>query len=121
MNVLRKRNKLVTVYLVVVFIILSYIKFFTLQVSFSNDPTVAIVKTQSIQWGNNTYKIDKDVLPYNWYDDYGFKILKADEMGYGWQYFHSFMITIWWIMLISLVEFNTIKLIKKKLKTTFKD
>lgn len=118
MNVLSKRNKLLTICLVVVFILLSYIKFFTLQVSFSNDPTVAIVKTKDIQWGDNTYKIDKDSLPYNWYDDYGFKILKSDEMANEWQWFHSFMITIWWVMLFFLVEFNAIKLMKKKLKTT---
>ena len=68
--------------------------------------------------GVNTYKIDKDSLPYNWYDDYGFKILKSDEMGYEWQCVHSFMITIWWIMLFFLVEFNVIKLIKKKLEIT---
>lgn len=119
MNMLEKKNKLLIISLIIVFIILSYIKFFTLQVSFSNDPTISIVKTKDIQWGDNTYKIDKDSLPYNWYDDYGFKILKSDEMGYEWQYFHSFIITIWWAMLISLVGFNTIKLIKKKMKTTF--
>ena len=114
MNVLGKSSKLLTICLVVVLILLSYIKFFTLKVSFSNDPTVAIVKTKDIQWGGNTYKIHKDSLPYNWYDDYGFKILKSDEMGYEWQCVHSFMITIWWIMLFFLVEFNVIKLIKKK-------
>ena len=37
--------------LIVVFILLSYIKFFTLKVSFGNDPTVAIVKTKDIPMG----------------------------------------------------------------------
>ncbi|WP_195951402.1 hypothetical protein [Clostridium saudiense] len=51
MNVLGKSSKLLNICLIVVFILLSYIKFFTLKVSFSNDPTVAIVKTKDIPMG----------------------------------------------------------------------
>jgi len=41
-------------------------------------------------------------LPNNWYDDYGFEIVFADEMALGAspnQSIHSFAVTLWWIML----------------------
>ena len=108
-------NKPIIICIFLLFIILSYFKFYTVQVSFSNDPTVSIVKTKYIQWFDNSYRIDKDMLPYNWYDDYGFKILYADEMGHTLQYVHSFIIILWWIMLL-YIGFNLIKIINRSLK-----
>lgn len=105
-------NKPLIVCMVVLFIILSYFKLYTVQVTFSNDPTVSIVKTHHIQWVDNTYRLEKDTLPYNWYDDYGFKILYADEMGHIWQTIHSFSIIIWWIILFFLVVSTIILIIK---------
>ena len=112
-------DKRIIICIFVLFIILSYFKFYTVRVSFSNDPTVSIVKTQDIQWAGNTYRIDKDTLPYNWYDDYKFKILYADEMGDNLQYVHSFIIILWWIMLLYM-GFNLIKKISRKLNPTYK-
>lgn len=88
---------------IISFTILSYVKFYTTQVSFSSDPTVAIVTTNNIQLLSNNYKISASDLPYNWYDNYGFKILKADEMGHIWQSIHSFVIILWWISLVYLL------------------
>lgn len=88
---------------IILFTILSYVKFYTTQVSFSSDPTVAIVKTNNIQLLSNNYKISASDLPYNWYDNYGFKILHADEMGHIWQSIHSFVIILWWISLVYLL------------------
>lgn len=109
-------NKLLIVCVVVLFIIFSYIKLFTIQVSFSNDPTVSIVKTQDIQWLKNTYRIDKETLPYNWYDNYGFEILYADEMGNTWETVHSLVIIVWWIMMICLVVITIRFIIKNILR-----
>jgi len=88
---------------IILFTILSYVKFYTTQVSFSSDPTVAIVTTSNIQLLSNNYKISASDLPYNWYDNYGFKILKADETGHIWQSIHSFVIILWWISLVYLL------------------
>lgn len=107
-------KKVIIICIIIVFIILSYFKFYTVRVSFSHDPTVAIVKTENIQWFSNTYKIEKELISYNWYDDYGFEIIYADEMGNIWQTIHSIGIIIWWIMAIYIV-FNLKKIIDKKL------
>lgn len=97
---------------VITFTVLSYFKFYTLQVSFNNDPTVAIVRTKDIQLLSNTYKITNSNLPYNWYDDYGFKFLYADEMGHMWQKLHSFIIILWWIALIYILVIGIITVIQ---------
>ena len=73
-------NKFLIVCIVILFISFSCVKLYTIQVSFSNDPTVAIVKTKNIQWVSNTFKIDREPLSYNWYDNYEFKIVYADEI-----------------------------------------
>jgi hypothetical protein len=122
MEVLMKKSnktlkRLLFACVIVLFIILSGVKFYTMQVSFSNDPTVAIVKTEDIQWSNNMYKIDKETLPYNWYEDYGFKILYADEMGHTWQTLHSFAIIAWWIILFYLLATSIKSLFKIIYKT----
>lgn len=106
------KNILIGIF-VIIFTILSYFKFYTIQVSFNNDPTVAIVSTKEIQLLSNTYKITNSNLPYNWYDDYGFKFLHADEMGHMWQKLHSFIIVLWWIGLVYILVIGIITMIQR--------
>lgn len=47
------------------FVIFSYFKLYTIQVTFNNDPTVAIVKTDDIHWLDNTTRISNDILNDN--------------------------------------------------------
>lgn len=113
---MRKMLKVFKILLItILFFILSYMKFYTTQVSFNYDPTIAIVKTSNIQILSNTYKITSDGIPYNWYDDYGFKILYADEMGHRWQTIHTFIIIAWWIMFFYLLT-RVIRLAFKRFK-----
>ena len=107
-------NKFRDLFLIALFLLLSYLKFFTSLISFSNDPTVAIVKTKNIQFLKNTFLIDEDLLYYNWFHDYNFKILHSDEVGNLVQRFYSFLITLWWIILFSALLFGLIKFIAKK-------
>ncbi|WP_291569260.1 hypothetical protein [Clostridium sp. UBA4548] len=106
-------KKIITTIFVIIFTMLSYFKFYTIQVSFNNDPTVAIVRTKDIQLLSNIYKITNSNLSYNWYDDYGFKFLYADEMGHMWQKFHSFIIMLWWISLIYILVIGIITVIQR--------
>ena len=100
-----------------IFAVLSYIKFYTARVSFSEDVTVSIVKTDSIQLISNIHRIEREEVPYNWADEYGFKVLYADEMGHTWEIVHTFIIILWWIMLICFCLAAWIRnLISKKLK-----
>ena len=56
-----KKSKIMNIVcIIVVFCLLSYVKFYTAQISFINDPTISIVKTKNIQWISNTHKIDKE-------------------------------------------------------------
>lgn len=113
-------KKILTTIFVIIFTMLSYFKFYTIQVSFNNDPTVAIVRTKDIQLLNNTYKITSSNLPYNWYDDYGFKFLHADEMGHMWQKLHSFIIMLWWIGLLYILVIGIITVIQRLSNRTMK-
>lgn len=106
-------KKIITTIFVIIFTMLSYFKFYTIQVSFNNDPTVAIVRTKDIQLLSNSYKITNSNLSYNWYDDYGFKFLYADEMGHMWQKLHSFIIMLWWISLIYILVIGIITVIQR--------
>jgi len=95
------KKRFITIF-IIIFAILSYTKLFTAQVTFYGDSTLAIVKTNNIQLLNNKYYISDRDLPNNWYDDYGFEIVFADEMALGAspnQSIHSFAVTLWWIML----------------------
>lgn len=95
---LKKYNKNLTIlsiiYILMLFSWCSYIKLYTIQVSFNNDPTVAIVKTQNVQWLRNNYEIKDKSLKDNWYSDYGFKLLHADEKGSMLQGIHSLIIIL---------------------------
>lgn len=109
---INSKNILIGIF-IIIFTILSYFKFYTIRVSFNNDPTVAIVRTKDIQLLSNTYKITNSNLPYNWYDDYGFKFLYADEMGHMWQKLHSSIIMLWWIGLVYILVIGIIIVIKR--------
>lgn len=91
------------------FIGLSYIKFFTAEISFTNDPTVAIIRTNDIQLLNNSYKINY----WNELNDY--VILYADEMGHLWQYIYSFIIKLWWVSTFSILILLILYIINKGL------
>lgn len=106
-------KKIITTIFVIIFTMLSYFKLYTIQVSFNNDPTVAIVRTKDIQLLSNNYKITSNNLSYNWYDDYGFKFLYADEMGHMWQKLHSFIIMLWWIGLIYTLVIGIVTVIQR--------
>lgn len=93
---------------VIIFTMLSYFKFYTFQVSFNNVQHLGCTSLLS-----NTYKITNSNLPYNWYDDYGFKFLHADEMGHMWQKLHSFIIMLWWIGLIYILVIGIITVIQR--------
>ena len=111
-----KKSKIMNIVcIIVVFCLLSYVKFYTAQISFINDPTISIVKTKNIQWISNTHKIDKGDVSYNWYDDYGYKILYADEIGHKWQRIHSFAIALWWIIIFASILLS-ISLVYKKIR-----
>lgn len=119
---LKKCNKNLTILSVICILMLfswfSYIKLYTTQVSFNNDPTVAIVKTQNVQWLRNNYEIKDKSLKDNWYSDYGFKLLHADEMGSMLQRIHSLIIILWWITLIPIL-FMLLSIIYKISKLIF--
>lgn len=118
---MNKLIKIIKVFFIIcialIFAVLSYIKFYTAQVSFSEDVTVSIVKTENIQWISNIHRIEREEVPYNWVDEYGFKVLYADEMGHTWEIVHIFIVILWWIMLIYFCLTVWIKnLTSKKLK-----
>ncbi|SHH72687.1 hypothetical protein SAMN02745196_01216 [Clostridium collagenovorans DSM 3089] len=119
---MKKCNKNLTILSVICILMLfswfSYIKLYTTQVSFNNDPTVAIVKTQNVQWLRNNYEIKDKSLKDNWYSDYGFKLLHADEMGSMLQRIHSLIIILWWITLIPIL-FMLLSIIYKISKLIF--
>jgi len=97
---------------------LCYVKLFTAEITFTNDPTVAIVKTNDIQLLNNSYKVNtEDAL--SWYELNDYKILYADEMGHIWQYIHSFMIKLWWIITFSILILLTLYILKKGLNNKY--
>ncbi|WP_291648409.1 hypothetical protein [Clostridium sp.] len=101
--------------IVIIFAILSYIKFYTVQVKFSNDPTVAIIKTDNIKLLSSHNTITKESISYDWYKEYG-ELLYADEMGYKWQRIHSLSIISWWVMLFYIISLIAMNLIKKRNK-----
>lgn len=96
------------------FMALSYIKLFTAKITFVNDPTVVIVKTNDIQLLNNSYKVNTENA-LSWYESKNYKVLHADEMGHIWQYTHSFMIKLWWIITFSILILLTLYILRKGL------
>ncbi|MDU7240567.1 hypothetical protein [Clostridium sp.] len=100
---------------IIIFAILSYIKLYTIQVKFNNDPTVAIIKTENIQLLNNHNIIIKESIPYDWYKEYG-ELLYADEVGHKWQRIYSSLIILWGVMLFYIISLIAMNLIKKRKK-----
>jgi len=98
------------------FLALSYVKFYTTQIRFSDDPTVAIVKTEKIQVLKNFHTIDTDSNDLSWYKDNGFHFIYADEMGHIWGKIHSFSIAAWWIIIIGFLPLIMIYNLRKRIK-----
>lgn len=113
---MKKCNKNLTILSAICILVLfsgcSYIKLYTTQGSFNNDPTVAIVKTQNVQWLRNNYEIKDKSLKYNWYSDYGFKLSHANDMG-------SMLQRILWCITLIPILFMVLSIIYKISKLIF--
>lgn len=95
--------------ILIIFILLSFIKFFTAKIGYQGDPTIALV-LKSTPTISNSYLMkgeENSTYIYNkmpaWYTQRKYKVIAGDEHGFTGEMLYNFVIFSWWILSIGLL------------------
>lgn len=106
--------------LIILFVILSFIKFFTAKVGLLADPTLQLVVKPNPTISNTFHIKGEDNISTRekyegtWYYEGKYKVIAADESGFAGEPIYDVLIIAWWILLGGLPTYMVIDAIKSK-------
>lgn len=92
--------------LLTLFIILSFVKFFTAKVGLLGDPTVQLVikpnptiSNSFIMKGEDN-QVNREKYEGTWYYERNYKVITGDESGFAGESLYDLLIITWWILVL---------------------
>jgi len=90
--------------LIITFVLLSIVKFFTAKVGYSGDPTVSLVIKSTPTIGNSfimkgeEHAKNVDSYSSSWFTERKYKVITGDESGFSGEILYDVLIISWWIL-----------------------
>lgn len=107
------------IFLLLMFVGLSYFKLYTTKIHMDNEPTTLIVKREELNFKNGINIADyndKQQSELSWYHNNEYKVLYSNEIGSITEKAYDFSIIIWWVLLVCIPVYILILLSRRFLK-----
>lgn len=117
---MNKKKKIIL--LLTIFIILSFIKFFTAKVGMLGDSTVQLVlklnptTSNSFIMKGEDNEVNRGKYKGTWQYEQNYKVITGDESGFAGEYVYDLVIIAWWVYTIVMIIYIVFNKIKFKVK-----